>query len=95
MPYALAVQLKVEDYAKWKSAFDEFAAARKAAGQKSYQLFRSLDDPNTLVLLAEYDSLDNMRKFSQSDELREAMQQSGVTDPGMAYELEELERGTL
>jgi heme-degrading monooxygenase HmoA len=95
MPYGINVQLKVEDYAKWKAEFDEFAAARKAGGEKSYQIYRLVDDPNTLVLLMEYDSLDNMRKWAQSEELREAMQRAGVTDPGDSYELEELEKGSV
>jgi quinol monooxygenase YgiN len=58
MPYSISVQLKVEDYAKWKAEFDGFAAPRKASGEKSYQIFRLVDDPNTLVLIMEYDSLD-------------------------------------
>ena len=31
---------------------------RKAGGQKSYQIFHLDDDPNSLVLLIEWDSLD-------------------------------------
>lgn len=36
------------------------------------------DDPNSVALLMEWDSLDDAQKFAQSQELREAMQQSGV-----------------
>ena len=45
MPYLL-VRHKVEDYAKWKRAFDEHAATRQTGGSKGGQLFRSSDDPN-------------------------------------------------
>ena len=94
MPYALQVQLEVKDYAKWKSEFDreDTIAVRKAGGEKSYQIFRTADDPNTLVLLFEWDSLDSLQKYAQSEELRELMQSSGVTDPGESYFLEELEK---
>jgi len=95
MPYGLAVGLKVEDYAKWKSEFDGVAAMRKAGGEKSYQIFRTVDDPNTLVLLCEWDSLDKLQKYNRSEELREAMQKAGVVDPGNIYELEELEKGSI
>ena len=64
-------------------------------GAEVVAVWQRLDDPNTLVLLMEYDSLDNMRKWSQSEELQEAMQRAGVIDPGEAYELEELEKGAI
>ena len=97
MPYGLQVRLKVEDYARWKSEFDgeDTIAMRKAGGEKSYQIFRTVDDPNTLVLLFEWDSLDNLQKYSQSEGLRELMQRSGVTDPGDGYFLEELDKGSM
>lgn len=97
MPYGLQVRLKVEDYARWKSEFDgeDTIAMRKAGGEKSYQIFRTVDDPNTLVLLFEWDSLDNLQKYSQSEELRGLMQRSSVTDPGDGYFLEELDKGSL
>jgi len=97
MPYGLQVRLKVKDYARWKSDFDreDTIAIRKAGGEKSYQIFRTIDDPNTLVLLCEWDSLDNLQKYAQSEELRELMQWAGVADPGEAYVLEELDRGSV
>lgn len=96
MPYAIQVRLKVKDYAKWKSEFDkeDTIAVRKAGGEKSYQIFRTADDPNTLVLLFEWDSLDNLQKYAQSEGLRELMQSSGVIDPGESYFLKELEKGS-
>ena len=48
MPYMLALH-KVEDYAKWKSGFDEGVAIRKAAGSKGGYIFRNADDPNEIV----------------------------------------------
>lgn len=78
MPYVLTVRHKVEDYTRFKSTFDSGIAIRKAGGEKSYQIFRTVDDPNDLVLLFEWDNLDNFQKYSQSEELREAQQQAGV-----------------
>ena len=65
----------------WKAAFDEHASTRKAAGSKGGRLFRSADDPNELVAIFEWDSLENARKFVGSDDLRQAMEQAGVTGP--------------
>ena len=77
MPYGLFIA-KVEDYKKWKSVFDKHAATRKAKGSKGGKVFRSADDPNQVVVLLEWDTLQKMRQFSQSEDLRERMKASGV-----------------
>lgn len=92
IPYVLA-RHKVEDYARWKAAFDEGVAMRKAGGEKSYRIFQTVEDPNNLVFLFEWDTLDNARKFLESEELQAAMQQSGVVDQPDTYFLEEVEQG--
>ena len=76
----LHVQHKVEDYGKWKAVFDAQAPARKAAGGTGTEyILRNADNPNELVVVLEWDNLDNARQFSQSPELKEAMQNAGVT----------------
>jgi heme-degrading monooxygenase HmoA len=91
MPYAL-VRHKVEDYARWKPIFVEDAANRQASGSMGGYLFRNADDPNELVILFEWDDLEKVRRFGQSDELRQKMQQAGVADRPDFYFLEEIER---
>ena len=91
MPYAL-VRHKVEDYARWKPIFDKDAANRQASGSMGGYLFRNADDPNELVPLFEWDDLEKVRRFGQSDELRQKMQQAGVADRPDFYFLEEIER---
>ena len=94
MTYMLAVQLKVEDYAKWKESYDASAAQRKAAGELSYRLWRKADDPNELVMLCEWDTIDNAREFLASDDLAKAQDASGVTHRPECLVLEELDSGT-
>ncbi|HID20049.1 MAG TPA: cyclase [Methanophagales archaeon] len=96
MPYALSI-LRVEDYAKWKSAFDskDGIALHKAFDMKSYLLFQTGEDHNNLVLLTEWDNLDKARKFMQSEELRVASQQSGVMGGPDNYFLEEVEKRSV
>jgi heme-degrading monooxygenase HmoA len=91
MPYML-VRHKVEDYTKWKPAYDEHAATRKASGSKKAHLFRNADNPNEIVILFEWANLDNARKFAQSQDLRKKMQQAGVSDKPDIYFLEEIGR---
>ena len=84
MPYMLA-QHKVEDFAKWKDVFDSVADLREKNGEKSAQIFHDADDPNSLTLLFEWDSLNNARQYAQSPELKAAMQKAGVAGPPSIY----------
>ncbi len=87
MPYILVHQ-NVEDFAKWKSVFDEHSSTRKAGGSKGGYLFQSADDPNEVIVVLEWDNLDSARQFIGSDDLREAMQRAGVVGPPHIHFLE-------
>jgi len=88
MPYML-VRHKVSDLAKWRPLFDEHATVRKEFGFKGAQAFKNVDDPNELVVLFEVEDVERARQFSQSDELREAMERAGVSDVPDVFLLEE------
>jgi len=90
MPYLL-VRNKVEDYEQWKPVFDH-GATRKRSGSKGGWILRNADDPNELVILLQWDSLENAQRFANADDLRDAMQRAGVTDQPDVYFLEEVER---
>jgi heme-degrading monooxygenase HmoA len=87
----LLVRHKVQDYARWKSVFDEDDTNRRAGGSQGGRVLRSASDPNELVLLLEWDDLAKARQFASSYKLREAMQRAGVADQPDIYFLEELE----
>ena len=89
MPYIL-VRHKVKDYAKWKPLFDAHEG-RKTAGSQGGRIFRTAEDPNELVVLMEWDSLDKARAFAQSEDLRSTMEKAGVADQPDVYFLEEIE----
>ena len=44
-------------------------------------MFRNADDPEEIVVLLEWDSLERARAFAQSPDLRETMERAGVTGP--------------
>ena len=72
------VRHKVEDFGKWKPVYDEHASARKEAGCQSDKVCQNGDDPNDVAVYFDWDSLENFKKFGDSDELKEAMQKAGV-----------------
>jgi heme-degrading monooxygenase HmoA len=83
------VHHKVADYAKWKPVFDKHSSIRAQNGSRGGKVFRNVSNPNDLFLLLEWDTLENAQKFSQSENLKEAMQDAGVEGIPEIYFVEE------
>ena len=77
---ALLIRHRVTDVARWRPVFDELETTLHAHGCLGRQLFRNADIPNETLILLTWDGLDRARLYAQSDDLREAMRRSGVTD---------------
>lgn len=90
MPY-LMVRSKIEEYAKWRPVFDGHSAARIASGCIGTRVFRNSDNPNEVIVLAEWDEMAKARQFTQSQDMRQAMQRAGVVGPPDISFLEEAE----
>jgi hypothetical protein len=74
----LFVRHNVADYAAWRQVYDDFDEARKPMGVKDDAVFQSVDNPNDVTVWHDFDSADEARAFTASDELRNASQQAGV-----------------
>jgi len=92
MSYVI-VHHMVEDFARWKSFFDGDANVRRAHGSQGYQLMCGADNPNEVVIVFKWDSVENARQFTQMPALREIMQQAGVVTMPDFYFLEEVDQG--
>ena len=88
----LLIRSKVKDFDKWKPIFDKHANVRKAEGSQGGRLFRNADDLNEPFIIFKWDTIENARKFSESEELRKRMQEAGVVDKPDIYFLEETEQ---
>jgi hypothetical protein len=84
MPYLL-VRHKVSDYSKWKTAYDSHSPAREKAGLKEEHLLHNIDDPNEVILLFQVREIEKAKEFSESADLRDAMQDAGVVDKPDIY----------
>ena len=93
MQYVLIIH-EVEDYAVWKTIFDNAAQIRKEAGEISYQLLKFEEDANNIVHFSRWDSLQNAKNFFESERLVEIREQAGVKAPRFVY-LDEIENATL
>ena len=73
------VRHHVADFAKWKQVYDDFLPTGKRVGATAESVFRSPDDPSDITVTHEFGTLEEARRFVQSDELRGAMGRAGVT----------------
>jgi len=74
----MLIQHKIKDFAEWKKVFDSNATLRSSNGELSAQIYRDATDPNQLILVFKWDSVENAQKFAQSPELKAAMENAGV-----------------
>jgi quinol monooxygenase YgiN len=93
MQYVLIIH-EVDDYAAWKTVFDNAAQIRKDAGEISYQVLKFDRDVNNIVHFSRWSSLQQARDFFESEKLVEIRKQAGVKAPTFVY-LDEIENGVL
>lgn len=72
---------KVTDYAKWRVVYDQFDATRKELGITGHAVNQLAGDANVVIVYHQADSVDTLRQFAQSAELKSAMQNAGVAGP--------------
>jgi len=72
------VRHEVRDYAAWKRGFDAQADARARAGIIGHAVNRSVQKPNVVVIYLQAESLDPLRAFASSPDLKQVMQAAGV-----------------
>jgi quinol monooxygenase YgiN len=89
------VQHKVRDYDTWKTAFDGFHATRKSAGEKSYHIWHTEDDPNDLSLLFEWENAESAHSFMTSSALKNAMHEACLLEHPQIDFLQQIDRGEL
>jgi heme-degrading monooxygenase HmoA len=82
----LFVKHTINDFNRWKTVYDSVAGARDRHGCTGSRVMRGAQDPNTVVVLEEYRTLDGAQAWAQSSELRVAMGHAGVTGvPDIAF----------
>lgn len=77
----MLVHHTVKDFNAWKTVYDSMVGTRKENGELSEQIFHEENNPNSLTILFDWNSIENAKKFSQSPELKAAMEKAGVMGP--------------
>lgn len=90
----LHVGMKVKNYEQWKQGYDASIEQRKASGEISFQVFRNVDDPNTVTVLSVQQSAEKVQAFMDSPDLKARMEAAGITEMGQMLIMEEMDSGT-
>ena len=83
------VQHHVADYDRWYPVFTEHEDIRRQHGAMGHSVNREVADPNSVVIVNEFATLEGARAFSQDPSLPAAMQRGGVDGPPQVWMVEE------
>jgi heme-degrading monooxygenase HmoA len=72
------IQHKVADFDAWHQVYDSVADLQAAGGVAQQSFHRKADDPDTVLVLHYFDSVDQAQAFFASPELQDAMKRGGV-----------------
>ena len=85
----VVIQHPVGDYAAWKTVFDENNPG--TMGAVFSRVNRKVDDPDTIAVVAGFESLSAAEGFLGNPDLKDAMGRAGVSAPPRIEMYEEVE----
>jgi len=88
------VQHHVADYDRWFSVFTEHEVVRRRHGATGHSVNRSAADPNTLVVVTDFATIEGAQAFSKDPTLRAAMERGGVDGSPQSWIVDEAEART-
>ena len=74
----LTLHFKVKDFNAWRTSYNGHEKARASAGITNGRVFRSADDQNDVVILADVADISKARTWFGSNEMKSVMEKSGV-----------------
>jgi hypothetical protein len=75
----LIVIHEVADYDRWRAVYDEVDPLRLDAGITGHAVNQLADDPKTVIIYHQSDSVDALQRFIESPKLKATMERAGVT----------------
>ena len=88
------VQHQVADYDRWLVVFNEHQAVRESHGATGHSVGRVAADPNTIVIVNDFATLDGAIAFTQDPSLPAAMAKGGVTGAPQVWIANEADAAT-
>lgn len=92
MPW-IHVRHSVEDFNKWKEVYDTSAGFKNQFGWKRYRVYAVGGNRNDLLVMEEFNTLEDAQRFVQSKEFKNALDLAGVIGQPEILYLQGLEEG--
>jgi hypothetical protein len=83
------VQHHVADYDKWFAVFIEHGEVRRKHGATGHTVTRSIANPNDIVIVNDFTTVDGAKACAADPSLPVVMQQAGVDGPPQVWITEE------
>jgi quinol monooxygenase YgiN len=80
-PVLTVVSHPVSDYAAWRPVYDRAEPIRQKAGVTGAEVFHDPNDPNRLVIIHRFETVEAAQGFLSDSDLKTAMTKGGVTAP--------------
>ncbi|MFC1556244.1 antibiotic biosynthesis monooxygenase [candidate division KSB1 bacterium] len=84
------VKHSIDDYDEWKDIFDNQHLTRKAAGCTDVQIFRNASDQHEVVLIYEWDEVNNAYSFVHSSTFSDFNKNAGAETTEITFLVKEL-----
>ncbi|MHB0966430.1 MAG: cyclase [Bellilinea sp.] len=91
MPYVLT-QFSVKNFSQWKVVFDEFVPIRRHYSSKGARAFCVSNNPESVVVLTEFEDLERAIEMYASKDFKDAIQRAGVIGSPVVTLLKEVDR---
>ncbi|MDT0168518.1 hypothetical protein [Pseudarthrobacter sp. BRE9] len=69
---------RVADYDAWRKVYDSVGDMQKDGGVTQESVHRMVDDPDNLLVIHHFDTMESARAFFGRSDLRDAMERGGV-----------------
>ena len=77
---------RVADYDAWRKVYESVADIQKDGGVTQQSVHRMADDPDNVLVIHHFDTVDTAKAFFASPDLKDAMQRAGVQgEPRIEY----------
>ncbi len=74
----MTVHFKVKDFNAWRTSYNGHEKDRTTAGITNSRVFRSADDQNDVVILADVADVSKARTWLGSNDMKTVLEKSGV-----------------
>lgn len=77
----MVIRHPVEEYSRWRPVYDEADTLRSKHGCTGERVLAEAGDPQTLLVLHEFPTVEAAQSFASDPGLQAAMQRAGVSGP--------------